>query len=189
MSVILLVADSGLGKTTACRRVVDLARANGLRAAGLLSLPVYEGQARIAISLHDVATGQERILARANGSGDGSRVGIWMFEPDVLGWGRNILASLPDCDLIIIDEIGPLEIEMRQGLTNALDVLNKVGYGVAVVTLRPSLVQALMTSLGSREISTVFLTGENRDGIPATILRRLGEKATTKVLLDDIVTR
>ena len=162
-----------------------MARLNGFRVAGLLSLPVYDDTARVAILLHEVATGQERILARANGSGEGQHVGIWTFEPDVLGWGRNILASLPDYDLLIIDEIGPLEIEMGQGLTNTMEVLKEVGHGVAVVTIRPSLVQALKSCLGRQEISIISLTRENRDDIPSTILLWLGEKGVAGVFFKD----
>jgi nucleoside-triphosphatase len=157
VSVILLVAPSGLGKTTACRRVIELARANGLSVAGLLSLPVFEGEVKTAINLHSIATSQERLLARANWPGDGPQVGIWTFEPEVLGWGRNILDSIQECDLLIIDEIGPLEFVEHQGLNNTLDVLRRARAYLSIITLRPSLAEVAREELSEIKVSIQIL--------------------------------
>jgi len=173
VSVLLLVAPSGLGKTTACLRAVELALARGLRVAGVLSLPVYQGQVKTAIALRDIVTGQERILARANHAGDGPRVGVWMFDPASVVWGQQVLASLSLCDLLVIDEIGPLELEMEQGLTNALDALRRADYRLALVTLRPALVE---TKLKDLDVSTVTLDEHNRDGQPQAIVNRIHQE-------------
>lgn len=110
MSLLLLVAPSGQGKTTACLRPIELARANNLRVSGLLSLPVYQGQEKVAISLRDIAKGQERLLARKCPPGEKPEVGVWKFDTESLAWGQEVLASLPPSDLLAIDEIGPIEM-------------------------------------------------------------------------------
>ena len=173
MSVLLLVAPSGLGKTTACRRAVELAQARGLRVSGVLSLPVYQDRVKTAIALRDIAGEQERILARAHHDGEGPRVGIWTFDPAGVAWGQQVLASLPPCDLLVIDEIGPLELEQRQGLTNALDALRRADYRLALVTLRPALVE---TKLNGLDVSTVTLDEHNRDGQPQAIVNRIHQE-------------
>ena len=166
MKVILLVAPSGQGKTTICRRAVEQTRASGLRVAGLLSLPVYEGQQKTAIWLHNLADGQERLLARADAPGQGPRLGSWGFVQDTLDWGQGILTSLAPCDLLVIDEIGPLEIEQGLGLTNALPALRRREYRQAVLTLRPSLVEAVQALLAGLPVSVVRLDEKNRAGLP-----------------------
>jgi len=173
VSVLLLVAPSGLGKTTACLRAVELAQARGLRAAGVLSPPVYQDGVKTAIALRDIITGRERILARANHAGEGPRVGIWTFDPAGVAWGQQVLASLPPCDLLVIDEIGLLELEQRQGLTNALDALRRADYRLALVTLRPALVE---TKLNGLDVSTVTLDEHNRDGQPQAIVNRIHQE-------------
>jgi len=139
--VVLLTAPSGQGKTTACARAVELAHARGLRVAGVLSLPVYQDGAKTAITLRDVGTGRARVLACANQTGHGPRVGIWTFDPASVAWGQQVLASLASCDLLVIDEIGPLELERGQGLTNALDALRGGAYRLALVTVIGPLIE------------------------------------------------
>ena len=91
--VMLLIGLSGVGKTTACQRTVELAQAGGLRVAGVFSLPVYQGQTKIAITLREIVMGQERILAHANHAGEGPRVGVWTFDPASVAWGQQMLLS------------------------------------------------------------------------------------------------
>lgn len=176
MSVLVLVAPSGLGKTTACLRAVELTQARGLRVAGVLSLPVYQDGGKTAIVLRDIVTGQERILARANHAGEGPRVGIWTFDSASVAWGQQVLASLPPCDLLVIDEIGPLELEQRQGLTNALDALRRADYRLALVTLRPALIETVTTKLNDLNVFTVTLDEHNRDGQPQAIVNRIHQE-------------
>jgi len=145
VQVLLLTAPSGGGKTTICLRTIELAQARGLCVAGILSPPVEQNGVKTAIKLRDLSTGQERILARRGGEGE-PRVGCWTFDPAAVAWGQKVLASLPPCDLLVIDEIGPLELEMGAGLTNALDALRGASYRLALVTVRPALVRAVIMS-------------------------------------------
>ena len=170
MSLVLLVAPSGQGKTVACLRVVELAKSNRLRVSGLLSLPVYQDQDKVAISLHDITTGQERILARKHQPGEKPEVGIWKFDAESLVWGQEVLASLPLSDMLVIDEIGPLEVDTDQGLTNALDALREKTYRLALVTLRPSLVEKILEQFNEFDVSIRVLDKQNRDTIPDTIV-------------------
>jgi len=175
MSIVILVASSGMGKTTACRRAVKLAKAAGFRAAGLLSVPLYRNGAKDAIVLYEVHGHSWRTLARAHGESQGPQVGIWVFEQRALAWGQQVLASLPACDLLVIDEIGPLEIEQGLGLTNAFDVLRRPGYRLALVSLRPSLAEALARRLGGMTIAVQALDEMNRDSLPKALVQKLKE--------------
>lgn len=173
MSLVLLVAPSGHGKTTACRRVVELAKANRLRTSGVLSLPVYQNQEKIAISLLDIITGEERLLARKHQSGETPEVGVWKFDAGCLAWGQDVLSSLPTSDLLVINEIGPLEIDLHQGLTNALDALREKTYQLALVTLRPSLVEKTLEQFSKFDVSIHSLDEQNRDTEPHTIVAKV----------------
>jgi len=99
-------------------------------------------------------------------------VGIWTFAPESVAWGQQVLASLPPCDLLVIDEIGPLELELGQGLTSALDALRHAAYRLALVTLRPTLVNAVAAHLGGLRMSTIIVDAQTRDEIPQAIIAR-----------------
>lgn len=182
MSILLLVGPSGVGKTTACQRIVELARSHGLSVAGILSLPVYDGQVKSAINLHDITSGRERTLARVASSGIEPDVGVWSFETEAIMWGQELLGCLPACDLLVIDEIGPMEIKMGKGLTNALAALIRANFRLAVVPLRPLMIEALLKLVPGRNFSVYWLDKDNRDMIPSSTIVKL-EKVDLRAMI------
>ena len=52
-----------------------------------------------------------------------------------------------------MDEIGPLELDRGRGWVNALDVLCAGQFGLAVVVVRPSLVDAFRAAMGDVPLS------------------------------------
>ena len=104
------------------------------RVAGLLSPAVMQDGQKTGIFLEDLNSGEQRLLAidpltphanfvRASspfGRGESVHtfpVGKWLFDPQVLRWGNAVLASCPPCDLLIVDELGPLEFNVGKGWT------------------------------------------------------------------------
>jgi nucleoside-triphosphatase THEP1 len=162
MSVVILSAVSGMYKTTACRHVVRLATAAGFRVAGLLSVPMYRGRRK---GRHRAPRSPRARLADPGTSpwtesrAAGGHLGI--RAEGALAWGQQVLASLPACDLLVIDEIGRLEMEQGLGSTNALDVLRRPDYRLALVSLRPSLVEALARRLEGMRMSVQALDKMN----------------------------
>lgn len=138
--LLLVSGSSGAGKTHWCRQMVDAARLQGLTIAGLLSLPVFEQGRKSRIDLLDLQTGLQRILAvHRDGLGTGPVVGPWHFDPAVLLWGNEIIRAIQPCQLLILDELGPLEFEQNTGLTNALELIASRSCRLACVVVRPSL--------------------------------------------------
>ncbi|HSF80293.1 MAG TPA: nucleoside-triphosphatase [Anaerolineales bacterium] len=170
MRILLLVGPSGVGKTTTCLRIIALAREHDLRVAGVLSLPIYDSQVKSAINLHEIISSRERTLARIAPSGIEADIGIWSFDPNTILWGQELLGCLPACDLLVIDEIGPLEIQMGKGLTNAMTALHRAEYHLALVSLRPSMIEALVKLLPGVKISVYWLDKNNRNLMPESII-------------------
>ncbi len=173
LKILLLVAASGAGKTTACQKLVELAKDHDLNVTGVLSIPVYDSLVKSAINLVDATSSNERTLARVATPGVEPDVGIWSFEPEAILWGQALLDGLPACDLLVIDEIGPLEIKLGKGLTNALAALRRANYRLAVVSLRPALIEALLKLLPSGNISVYWVNEGNRNLLPDSIIAEL----------------
>jgi nucleoside-triphosphatase THEP1 len=109
------------------------------------------GRYKVAIELLDLSTGERRCLAQRTGLpaaqaqlGEdrvpGIVTGSWRFDPATIAWGNSVLERTKVTELVIIDEIGPLEFEQGKGLQAALRLLDASRYRLACVTLRPSLV-------------------------------------------------
>jgi len=99
----------------------------------------------------------------------------WLYDDGVFGWGNNVLVRSTPCDLLVIDELGPLEILGDRGWFTAFDVLKRRQFGAALVVCRPALVDDLRDRIGVTRGTVYAVTPEIRDAMPAAILNDLLE--------------
>jgi len=142
--LLIITGDMGAGKTTWCRNFIDHIRTQGHTVSGLLSPALFDDGTKTGIALLNLSTGEQRQLARLR-TGDSAPAGIatrrWAFDSDVLAWGDSILRAMPSTYLLVIDELGPLELEQGAGWQSALPLLDSgEQYEMACVVIRPSLV-------------------------------------------------
>lgn len=97
----------------------------------------------------------------------------WRFDPDVFFWANEVLTRSIPCDLLIVDEVGPLELLGGRGWAKATEVLRSSGYHAALVVCRFALLDELRRILGSRPGVVVEVTPETRDLIPTAIMERI----------------
>ncbi|GIK57433.1 MAG: hypothetical protein HND44_13040 [Chloroflexi bacterium] len=152
--LIALTGPRGAGKTTACQTLIAQARAANWAVAGLLSPAVVTDGLKTGIMAEDLQSGETRLLAQsavnASESGDDAaylRFGRWLFDRAVLDWGNAVLATAVPCDLLIVDELGPLELLHGSGWVNGLAWLRLGNYRQGVVVIRPELVAAAQKTL------------------------------------------
>jgi len=183
--IILLTGERGIGKTTVCQRVVELVTAGGGRVAGILT-PVCPNTAgeKVAIDLVDLYTGQRRVLARADGAEKlvGPRWGRWQFDAAALSWGNAVLARAvnAEADLLVVDEIGPLELECGQGFVPVLADLRAGRIKQALVVVRPEYLSVLRERLAPSPCRIFVATLSNRGKLPKKILWTIEIAAPSK---------
>jgi nucleoside-triphosphatase THEP1 len=138
----LLTGPRGSGKTSWCASFVAHAREKDLNPGGLLSPALFHDGKKIGIDLLNIVTGEQRPLARrcAHSSQD-IQLGDWCFDPTTLDWGNQILRTLKNRGLILLDELGPLEFEKGIGLIAGLKLIDEKMFHQAIVVIRPELLQ------------------------------------------------
>jgi nucleoside-triphosphatase THEP1 len=166
--IVLLTGERGSGKTSACERLAVMARDSGFDCAGIVSPAVVEDGVKVGIDVADVRTGERRRLATVDERRDGLRLGPFRFDHDSLAWGARRVEMACPCDVLLVDELGPLELEREAGWANALGVLRQGEYGLGVVVVRPSLLLASRDRLGGRVAAVVTASSED----PATEVAR-----------------
>jgi nucleoside-triphosphatase THEP1 len=174
--IVLITGERGVGKTYLCQRVVDEARRRAYTCTGLLSPACFEGQEKVGISLVDVASGEERPLATADDVPGEARWGRYRFVDCTLEWGTRVLAEAGPCDLLVVDELGPLELEKGQGFVRALDVLVEGRFCLALVVVRPELLDEVRGRLRGEELDVVEVTLANREELPLQVVNRLAQR-------------
>lgn len=144
--LVVVTGGQGSGKTTGCASLLARAERLGLDCAGLLSPARIEGGAQAGYDVIDLRTGDRRSWARADPEGTlgGSR---WRFDPEVAIWASDRLADACPCDVLVVDELGPLEIRHLVGWSSALGVLRSGRFGLGVVVVRPSLIRAFLAAI------------------------------------------
>ena len=105
----------------------------------MLSLPRFEAGQKTGIVALDLYRGEKRLLAsRQPDEIMGLSFGQWTFDRHTLAWGNHVLEHVPPCDLLIIDEIGPLEFDLHNGWISGFQVVLRHTDGIGLVTVRPS---------------------------------------------------
>lgn len=136
----IITGERGAGKTRFCQQVIQAAGEKGLTVGGVLSPAVFTNGIKIGISVQDLASGENRPLASAREDVPGAITPHWKFDAASLAWGSEILHRSTPCDLLIVDELGPLELEHSQGWVEGIETLRGGKYRAALVVVRSELV-------------------------------------------------
>ena len=169
--IIVLTGERGIGKSTVCRETVALAQDTGYACGGLVTLAHDDVR-----EVLDVNSGDVRRLTQEGDTAQTVEQGRFRFDPAVLAWGNRALIRATPGDLLVVDEIGPLELERGTGWMNAFDVLRGRDFRLALVVIRPELVAQAQRRLPDCATVIIDVTRENRDQLPGTLMGMLREK-------------
>jgi len=203
---IILAGERGRGKTSACREVARLAAAAGLSVGGLISPSRRDAEGRpLEIELESLASGERRLLASRVMKLDGPSwppaegtvprlegtvpPAAFSFSGSAFAWALALLRAQSASDLLIVDEVGPLELEAGSGFLPFLLELARgqsLGApGLILATVRPSLAEKLALILAPAgtvpegpqggtvpAFSTLRLDESTRERLPRAIAAR-----------------
>ena len=162
---IAISGPPGVGKTTLALKVVEAVKAHGSAVGGFVTLEVREKGARIGFDVLSLKDGRRVQLARI-GEGE-PRVGKYVVDLGACGFMKSLLDA-EGVDLLVVDEIGPMEAKCPSFLDAARSALFGAPRGLAVVHLR-------FLDMARRWGLDIFmLSKENRDRAVHEVLAKLG---------------
>lgn len=165
-AVFLITGPQGSGKTSLLLALADELRSHGRRPGGVAAPVVLDRGERIGYDLVDLETRERIALARTTIAPTGITAGPFTFVPASLASGEHALATAMyhGCDVIALDEIGPLELAGK-GWARALDPLLASRSRVLLV-VRPDLVREV-TDRWNLTLLEVWKPGETTPGVAA----------------------
>jgi nucleoside-triphosphatase THEP1 len=172
--VILLTGEKKIGKSTLCRKVCDWVRARGYKPAGIVCPALYDSDKRKrGFMAEDVRTGRQWVLGTRERKLSGQVYGPYTFSRSGLQRAVHTLKRAPKkgYDLLVLDEVGPLEMERGEGFRSALDMLKGQKYVNLLIVVRPSLIEEVKTLFEGWSVTVVTANMVNRDDLPERILQ------------------
>lgn len=166
---IAVTGSPGIGKSTLVARVVDACK---LKAGGVLARDRRYKDRRIGFELLDISSGAVGMLADEKGSGP--QLGKYRVHPEDLdGIGAKAIEDALKCDLIVVDEVGPMELSSRrfvQAVETAIDSSKPM-----LVVLHEWSNHRLAKKIRST-FQVITVTRENRDSLAEEIIRSLSSR-------------
>ncbi|RLE75205.1 MAG: NTPase [Thermoprotei archaeon] len=171
---ILVTGRPGIGKTTVVRRVAELCSRAGLKAGGMVTYEVREGGRRVGFKILDLMTGEEGVLAWVGLPGR-LRVGRYTVSLEGLeGVGvRAIRRALEGADVVIIDEIGPMELYSEEFKRAVEDALASDKPVVATIHVRADRYPFCRRVKSTPGVKVYTVTLSNRNALPRVIFSEL----------------
>ena len=170
--VLLLTGNPGVGKTTVLTKIVNALKAEGCTVGGMISREIREGGTRMGFEILDLNSGRRGWLAHINQK-NGPQLGKYRVNiQDLNSIGAEaVLAAVENCDVIAIDEIGPMELfsaKFKEATRKALESHKPV---VAIVHWKAH--DALISEARKREdAELITVTPENREKLSEAIVKK-----------------
>ena len=155
---LLVVGEPGSGKTSWCREYIDWRRKSGSSIGGILSPAIEKQGQRVGSNALDLLTGQEvpfARLSRYRSFKRGEKIGDYTISRDGILFACGAIKGAVEsrCDLVVIDEVGPLELRGK-GLMPAVELALASAVNVLLV-VRSSLKEALQGHFPQHEFVVV----------------------------------
>jgi nucleoside-triphosphatase len=169
----LLTGPPGIGKSTVVSRVVYLLRSKGLGIGGCLTKERREGRERVGFTVFDLMSGREAVLASSKKS-LGPRVG--RYRVNIQGLvevgARALREAAATADVIVIDEVGPMELtspEFKRGVELCLDSQKPI-LAVMHEQMKDPLIERFRAMPGK---TVLEVTLHNREGLAASLAEQI----------------
>jgi nucleoside-triphosphatase len=171
--ITLITGTPNSGKTTVIMKVAEALKTRDYRIGGMTSREKREGEARVGFEIQDLATRKQGWLAHVN-QPNGPRIGKYrvnLKDLDDIG-AKAITDAVQTADVVIIDEIGPMELcsqAFRHAVLQAMDSGKPV-----IATIHYRATDAYVRSIKARsDAELIEVTSNNRNTLHNLIIQKI----------------
>ena len=152
---VIITGEVGIGKSTVCRRIVDMAREDGFICGGVLTSKDKDN-----LLVENIETGERELLASGNHEEGAVPVGRYSFNLKGIQFGQRAIQQSLDVDLLAVDECGPLELR-GAGFSDIFDILHQRGSKINLLVIRKKLLEKFKKRF-NLEFNVFEVTRQNR---------------------------
>ena len=176
--VIIVTGAIGIGKTTVCRKLVEILRSEGYTCGGILTFKTADK----SIIIEDIQSGERETLASINRVYHGPHTARYSFNPTGIAFGIQAIDKGTSASILIVDEIGHLELR-AEGFVNTLELIKANTVKDSILVIRKELLPAFLPQLPA--VPSIFETTiDSRNQLPQEIFKLISkrERATPNTM-------
>jgi iron complex transport system ATP-binding protein len=161
--VIIVTGAIGIGKTTICKKVIEIVRSRRYSCGGIIT---YKGSSE-DIVIEDVQTGEIKNFASTSNIYSGPSTAKYFFNPEGIEFGIRAIEKGVTSDVLVVDELGQLELS-GQGFVKVIEQIAAGKIKNCILVIRKSLLSSFIPKFGIT--TSVFeITINNRNRLPNEI--------------------
>jgi len=143
--IFIITGDPGSGKTSFLSELILSLRKRKITMTGFLSPSFLSGNQGHSYKIQNIETGERLPLSSRKFTAGWIRIGNFFFNPEALLAGNRILNNpgFNDYNLIIIDEVGPFELNDKIWADSISKILS-LSNGYMIWVVRKNLVQEVI---------------------------------------------
>ncbi len=149
--IIIVTGKINSGKSTVALQIIDSFNKKGLTTAGITTKAEYNGGIKSRYYTVDLKSGERYLLASEDPMDTDLFFGRFYFSVEAFEKASDILQRSMDADVILIDEIGPLEYS-EKGYYKDLCLLTNEFAGILILVIREKFREKLIEKLGFEKL-------------------------------------
>jgi len=125
--IFIVTGKINAGKTNFIIKLIDLLKTKEIKVAGIYCLKVFRNEELVGYDVVDIETNKRAVFLRTHANGSLEKIGKFYIFSQGLNFGleRLKLANNVDNDLVIVDELGKLELADKGWSSEVENILNK----------------------------------------------------------------
>ena len=168
--VVIITGATGIGKTTVCRKLIEIIQNKGYTCGGILTYKTVDK----SIIMEDIQTGKKETLASIDNVYHGPRTARYFFNPDGIDFGIRAIDEGTSAAVLVVDEIGHLELR-GEGFVKVIELIRTGKVRNCVLVIRKKLLSAFLSQLNI-EPFIFHTTLSRRNRLPQEIEALMTEK-------------
>ncbi len=148
---VVVTGSPDSGKTAAIVRLAERLLDLGVPVAGFAQLGEFKDGAKVGFRVRELESGVEAPLARFAGRRGGEFGTRFVFSEEGFALGRTALGLAVQGAVVIVDELGPVELRGDGHMPAVLEAIKVPGLAAVVVVVRRSLVPSLLALLDATD--------------------------------------
>jgi len=163
--MVIVTGPTDGGKTEAVLALAERLQGGGVPVAGFVQIGERESGRKVGFRVRDIATGEETGLAILGERSEGDFGTRFRFLDEGFQVGREALARAQPGGVVIVDELGPVELRGAGHMPAVQRAVKEPGIAGAVVVVRRPLVPALLAALEASDAVVVDVESEGEEAV------------------------